>query len=978
MATRSPREQNAEILAALNVLDEYRALGVEIIGEPRASGMVACRAFGREDRRPSAWVNAKTGFYGDAGGKDAAAYTMSLFDFAVKVGRFPDWKEARKAYAAKAGVDLGRGRPAGAKDDWHNRLILQTWDTPGNDILTARWCLQHKPGVTVEAIKAAGGQMAYYPCHWDKESQSVQKNHNCRQVIAIPAYGEWLLDAEPVAWILWDITGAPFDVTPKGTPSTEPRVLAKMVSCGPTRGTVLGLSALMVLADPDRRAAVERVWKVEGPADMLTLWSAIPAELRETHLVITNGGGATSDVLPHQAKLLAGLPVAVCGDCDEAGQVGAAKWLRALDGLTADMRPVVLPWEIKPSHGEDVRDYLTGGKTYADLCGLLESSEPFRRPESQAGAADAAGATPGAPDSTAAGLSDEKIDRFTDEQIAKALQIDVLGRTPDGEIKVYSEAKKWTILISGVSRLKYEDLLMHFGTPVRKVVSRTNEDAAPGMFPIRDVREALAHLASYRMLGDESEIGLGCWPVIEPESGNNGEPSAIVLVNASEAAHFNGQFLRINHPRHGGHLLNFENGANPWYDFDRLAGLLEQAKDPAFRQRVADDLATLFSRWRWQGSNDTLLAAGLVLATWVQAAWAWRPRIDVLGESGTGKSMLCEALTGIFRDLVISTADTTFAGLAQEMQRHMAAVIVDEMDAKDKESKIRQRQIIKGLRSASRGTMRIRGTGGQKATKFTLRHLAWVAGISLNYDDQADRNRAVILHLKRPTAEMAGKLILPPAEQLQDLGQRSLAVALWAIQAARLMAVRLKDVKVAGAEQRQVESYAVPAAMVAVVMGMDDANAAGLLGAMLQDAKDDQPVEADQTTLVKEILGATVSLQTHRMTVGQAISYVTDTSHLTATNRDEWRTTLESGGIKLDLGVSHQIVFRYQAVKKLLRGTRWAEESIEQYLERLEGAIRTRRSVGGVKGRCMAFPLRQFVEAYIGDSAMDGDVAREF
>ena len=89
------------------------------------------------------------------------------------------------------------------------------------------------------------------------------------------------------------------------------------------------------------------------------------------------------------------------------------------------------------------------------------------------------------------------------------------------------------------------------------------------------------------------------------------------------------------------------------------------------------------------------------------------------------------------------------------------------------------------LRSASRGTAAIRGTGSGRAMEFTLRHLVWVAGISLSYDDQADRNRAIIFNLLPPLTEMAGKLRLPSPDELHDLGQRSLAAALWACQEAR-------------------------------------------------------------------------------------------------------------------------------------------------------------------------------------------------
>jgi hypothetical protein len=365
---RTPHEITAEILSRLDVAGEFAALGVKISGQPRASGMVSCYAWGRDDRRPSAFLNVKTGVYGDSGGKEAAAFTCSLFDLAVKAGRFSDWKEARKAYAEKVGVTIGKeskssgksGGGVGGSTDWHQKLELQSWDTPGNDILLLRWCTQFKPGVTPEAVKAAGGQLAYYPCWIDKKTGEKHRTRDCHQVVAIPCYGSWLLDAEPVAWQMWDVCGREFDITPKDTPPSEPRVTAKMLSAGPTAGTIMGLSSLILLCDPDRRAAVELAWKVEGPADMLALWAAIPESEREKVVVITAAGGATADVHSHQAKLLAGLKTAIVPDCDDAGLVGAEKWARTLCGLTAETRVVRLPWDVKRSHGEDVRDFLNG------------------------------------------------------------------------------------------------------------------------------------------------------------------------------------------------------------------------------------------------------------------------------------------------------------------------------------------------------------------------------------------------------------------------------------------------------------------------------------------------------------------------------------------------------------------------------------------------------------------------------------------
>jgi hypothetical protein len=598
-------------------------------------------------------------------------------------------------------------------------------------------------------------------------------------------------------------------------------------------------------------------------------------------------------------------------------------------------------------------------RIYADLLALFDASPVWAPPAVDPATSAAGGAAP--------------VDRLayaTEEEIARALQIDVLGRTEAGEIEVYSEHYRRTTTIGGVSRLRYGDLLLHFGPPTKAAVLKSGQDQVPGMWGKSEVVDALNLLGGRRMIGEETKLGPGCWAVID-EQGR--DERAVVLVNSHEAMHYNGSIERITHPRHRGHLLSFDSGERAWYDFEELSATLEKAGDMAFRAGVVDELCRLFGRWRWRGRQIPTLVSSLVLCTWVQSLWAWRPRIDVLGGSGTGKSMLCDALAGLFRGLVINTADTSFPGLAQEMQRAMAAVIVDEIDAKDKESATRQRQIVKGLRSASRGTVRIRGTARQRATKFTLRHLAWIAGISMNYDDQADRNRAIILTLEPPTAEKAGKLILPTFEELRDLGQRSLAVALWGCQDARERAVGLKNVKVDCVDQRAVESYAVPAAMLSVMLGHSEESARELLANMLADVGQDNPVESDERSLINQILGADVQLGSARKTVAQVIDYSRSRTNEGASSTD-WRAVMEAVGVKLDLGSPEKIIFRYQALKKLLRGTDWEHKQTDQYLRRVTGAKAISRRVGGVLGRCVVFELDEFRRRFMGSDDSEQQV----
>lgn len=235
----------------------------------------------------------------------------------------------------------------------------------------------------------------------------------------------------------------------------------------------------------------------------------------------------------------------------------------------------------------------------------------------------------------------------------------------------------------------------------------------------------------------------------------------------------------------------------------------------------------------------------------------------------------------------------------------------------------------------------------------------------MNYDDQADRNRAIILALEPPTAEKSGKLTVPPAEELRDMGQKALAVALFGIQDAKQRAVNLKNVKVDGVDQRAVESYAVPAAMLSVTLGHDEEYAGQMLRSMLADVNQDSPVEPDERSLVNQILGADVQLGALRKTVAQVIDYSRAMTHEGASSTD-WRAAMESVGVKLDLASPEKIIFRYQALKKLLKGTDWEHKQTDQYLRRVMGAEAVSRRVGGVFGRCVAFRLDEFRRVFMG------------
>ena len=236
--TNAPRDQ-PEILSRLDVAAEYEALGVRLRGQPRASGMVSCYAYGRDDRSPSAWINIRSGCYGDSGGRDAAAYTMSLWDFAVKVGRFPGLEGGAESLRRESRRHdrPGEDQTDSGVTDWREQTRIAELGHPrqrraGTALVHGRQARRHRRGDQggrrrAGLLPAAGST---------RRPARSRRRRNCHQVIALPCYGSWFLDADPVAWQIFDVTGQPFDVTPSDMPPTEPPRLGQGFVGRPHRG----------------------------------------------------------------------------------------------------------------------------------------------------------------------------------------------------------------------------------------------------------------------------------------------------------------------------------------------------------------------------------------------------------------------------------------------------------------------------------------------------------------------------------------------------------------------------------------------------------------------------------------------------------------------------------------------------------------------------------------------------------------------
>jgi hypothetical protein len=394
MAKRTQEAIEQEIAKGLNLLAEYEAMGVEFTRDHAGpSGKATCysRARGRYsdangggDREPSAVVFIHNGRYFDSSNGES----LSIWDFALRYSTSPsfsNWIDAREHFAKRAGVNLprvGKGKSFAEKLD---ELHFLPW-TPGNEKLTQLWGRFHKQGISLEAVKAAGGRIARWRCYYERDKKTKQpigeKRMGRYAVVAIPAFSPKNFD-EPRAWIIWNLSGPKLQVY-QG--EDVPPIEVKMYSVGDTRGLVVGKHGLQIMAagggGEKHDQPIELIWKTAGPTDMLALWSAIPVELRDRHLVVTNASTETGDISPAMAGLFGGHRLGVVHDADDAGVTGAAKWLKATVGVTAETRWVQLPYPVERKKGRDVRDFFSTDAqsvrhSYADLFAIFEATPPY-------------------------------------------------------------------------------------------------------------------------------------------------------------------------------------------------------------------------------------------------------------------------------------------------------------------------------------------------------------------------------------------------------------------------------------------------------------------------------------------------------------------------------------------------------------------------------------------------------------------------
>lgn len=404
---RTAKEIQTDLIAKIDFVREYKALGARLVSDtPRPNGAIECFSLFREEATPSAYINTITGKYGDSGSKGKQ---INIWEVAFQLERFASWELARENYANHYGETFLRGKegkkarrklagkegvPSGGAAAPKSPATRKPFDNwlehvhPEREAQAARTFMGQfaiaKKGFTRDAFIAAGGFYSRWP--YNRKHDDGTPMEPFLSVVGVPVYGQSILsptttkldDAAAVGAIIWNKNAAPFLSKIEGQEEPRPDKMKNVVS----GDGVVGRHGIQLIIDDRARVArgepstIERIWKVEGPTDLVALYSVMPAELRNANPILSCAGGSTS-VSPWTAEVIRGYHVVVCHDLDGAGEAGAKKTCETWGPAAASITPIRLAGKVEIKKGADLRDHVRAGMTFEDLESLCLFSEPF-------------------------------------------------------------------------------------------------------------------------------------------------------------------------------------------------------------------------------------------------------------------------------------------------------------------------------------------------------------------------------------------------------------------------------------------------------------------------------------------------------------------------------------------------------------------------------------------------------------------------
>jgi hypothetical protein len=134
----------------------------------------------------------------------------------------------------------------------------------------------------------------------------------------------------------------------------------------------------------------------------------------------------------------------------------------------------------------------------------------------------------------------------------------------------------------------------------------------------------------------------------------------------------------------------------------------------------AEQIRKFLGRWRWRDEASPTLLLGWLAGAHLPGVLDWRPHLWISGDRSTGKSTLQAVIKGLLGETLLNLADTTEAGVRQQLGGGARPVALDEIEPDDESN--RAGAVVKLARLASqKGGGRVaRGSGDGVATVTSI------------------------------------------------------------------------------------------------------------------------------------------------------------------------------------------------------------------------------------------------------------------
>lgn len=223
--------------------------------------------------------------------------------------------------------------------------------------------------------------------------------------------------------------------------------------------------------------------------------------------------------------------------------------------------------------------------------------------------------------------------------------------------------------------------------------------------------------------------GRGCWL----DSGS-------MVFHAGDRLFVNGKPVRLQDWR------------TPW--IYEACKAMEVVEGDALSNVEAARLLQLCELLPWKEPISAKFFAGWVVVSQICGVMDWRPHIWVNGPAGSGKTTVMNTVLHplVGGVAVFVAADTTAAGIRQEIRSDALPVLFDESESEDKTGQQRMQHVIELARQASSktGASIFKGTTSGRAQEFRVSSCFAFSSIGTAATQRADTGRITSLELKRP------------------------------------------------------------------------------------------------------------------------------------------------------------------------------------------------------------------------------------